>query len=74
MPSCGARYNRSCTYSENCYEWEDDGPAWRYLEESGYTQDRFLIKIPKDREPTDKEWAALCFLANEWDWSWENEQ
>lgn len=73
MPSCENRRSQKCSYEENCYSWEDDGAAWGFLASRGYTENRFLIRIAKGREPTMKEWAALCYLANEWDWAWEAE-
>jgi hypothetical protein len=72
MPSCGHRGERSCPLEAPCYEWEDDGQAWTYLEDRGFTHDRFLVKPPR-RDLTAKEGAALCFLVNEWDWAIEED-
>ena len=72
MPSCGDRWDRKCDLPANCFEWEDDGDAWRFLESRGFTQDHFLVKPPsRPYTLNDREVAAICFLIHEWDWDFE---
>ena len=74
MPSCAARSDKAkCPYPESCHEWETDAEAWGYLQARGYTAHRFLIKFPKQHISTEKEWAAICYLVNEWDWGVDGE-
>ena len=74
MPSCSSRYNNSCSLPEDCADWETDGDAWAYLEDCGFTQDRFLIHPPAQHSLTDKEVAAICFLIHEWDWCYDDSE
>lgn len=72
MPSCGLRHSRECWYPENCYGFLDDSEAWQYLQDRGFSEDRFLIKKPEEGHTvTEKEFAAICYLINEWGWGYE---
>lgn len=55
-------------------EWMADGiasdeKAMQYLKAAGYrlTRQWFWIKPTPAHSPTDKEWSAICFLVDEWD-------
>ena len=68
MPSCGRRHDGSCLRTVNCAKYEDDGAAWRFLEERGYSHDRFVIDARDRGHIPTPEMAALCYLQAEWDW------
>ncbi len=53
--------------------FEDDGEAWRYLKERGYTMNKGVIAFRPEKRgnmPPD-EAAAIDYLFDEWDWSYE---
>lgn len=48
-----------------------DIAAWRYLESMGWTETKFVLTARKKHEDvTDKEWGAVDYLCDEWDWSY----
>ena len=47
--------------------FKNDGEAWNYLEERGYTDKHFVIQLPI-RDMAEGEWDAVGYLCNEWDW------
>lgn len=57
-------------------EWGEDGgvgesKAVAFLWASGWhCSDTFLWSKPRDRKPTEKEWRALDFLIQEWDFGY----
>lgn len=50
----------------------DDGPVIRFLEGRGYVRtSAWEWTMPEGRDiPTPKEWRAIVFLGDEWDWGW----
>jgi len=50
---------------------DDSGPM-KFLRDNGFWEDRWLWKTAKPVATiSDKEWACLNFLADEWDHSWD---
>lgn len=49
----------------------DDNVAWRYLRRRGFIHTRFVISPPYlGYDPTEKEWDAVQYLIQEWDWDY----
>ena len=46
------------------------GPL-KYLIDRGYTDDRGILKPPKDHEPTEEEELCIDFLFHEWDFGFD---
>lgn len=56
--------------SEQQAEWGiDDGPVIKFLEAAGYRMTRtfFWVLPTPDHVPTEKEYSAIDFLIDEWD-------
>ena len=51
-------------------EWDgpDDQKAMGFLRDAGYVLNRdWTWSSPEGREPTEKEWSAIDFMFQEWD-------
>jgi len=57
--------------SELTDQFEDDNEAWTFLKKQGFTNEKFLIRIPSKRKLTKKEGDAIQYLIEEWDWDAE---
>ena len=50
-------------------KWQNDAHAWKFLEDQGYEEERFVIQAHKHEEPaTELECSAIEYLVYEWDW------
>ena len=53
------------------FGFEDDGEAMALLKAGGYVMNRRFDHFhPDDKEPTEREWDAIRYLAEEWDYGW----
>jgi len=52
-------------------EFGDDATAWNFLKALGFTEYRFIIRVPVGRTLTKKENDAIEFLVTEYDWEVE---
>jgi hypothetical protein len=50
-------------------DFEPEKDAWDLLKAAGYKEHRFEI-APIGRAPTEKEYLAIWYLCDEWDWAW----
>jgi hypothetical protein len=49
-----------------------DIAAWRFLKSEGWTEVRWILHPNKPTtEITDKEWGAVLYLCDEWDWGYD---
>lgn len=47
-----------------------DTEAWAHLAKSGFIDDEGLIKAPSGYEPTERDYSAIDYLCQEWDYAW----
>lgn len=52
-------------------KFKNDKEAWEYLEKRGFTEERFIIDIPDVLKLSKKEFYALYYLIQEWDWGYK---
>lgn len=55
-------------------EWhtgDGDIKAWEYLKGRGWREHKFVLKPPCKRTPSKKEWRAVDYLCDEWDWAYD---
>lgn len=51
--------------------WGDDGAAWQFLKERGFTHVAFVIQAKPDNAMDDDEMSAIEYLVLEWDWDYQ---
>lgn len=51
--------------------WGDDGAAWQFLKERGFTHVAFVIQAKPGHAMTDDEQSAIEYLILEWDWDYQ---
>lgn len=52
-------------------EADYDIGAWNYLKSMGWTEEKFFLVAPRLHDQiTDKEWGAVDYLVDEWDWAY----
>lgn len=49
--------------------WDGDGEAWAYLKSVGWEEKHFVLYPPIRRCVIEKEWDAVAYLCDEWDWA-----
>ena len=60
------------TTSKRASRWPGgDFEAMKFLREAGYRWPGGVIKRVKGRPPTEREWDAILYLIEEWDFGWE---
>lgn len=59
------------TTPERAARWPGgDAQACIYLRTGGFRWPGGMIQHPEGREPTEREWDAIAYLCEEWDFCW----